>query len=102
MRSAASEGRVRKVAAGLLALAVLLSAAFLAHGVGTGIAVPYPDPTPEQAAFERYHQRISLPLCLAAVVAWLAAGAALAACAVRWLLAGGRAAPGTSTAEAVE
>lgn len=80
-----------KVVVGLLSLALLLLAAFLAHGVGTGIAVPYPDPTPEQAAYERYHLGISQPLFLVTGAAWLAAGVTAAVCIGRWLLRGGRA-----------
>jgi hypothetical protein len=77
-----------KIAAGLLALALLLSVAFLAHGIGTGIAVPYPEPTPEQAALEKYHHRISDRLVLSAMVAWLAASVAVVVWVTRWLLGG--------------
>ena len=40
-------------------LSVLLSVLWLGHGMTTGIGVPYPDPTPEQAVYERYHWQIS-------------------------------------------
>ncbi len=75
-----------KVVVGLLALAALLSAIFMAHVIATGIGVPYPDPTPEQAAYERFHLRIGQPLFLAAGAAWLVAGVAAAVCMGRWLL----------------
>ncbi len=86
-----------KVAFGLLVVAILLSAVFMAHGLATGIGIPYPDPTPEQAAYERFHQGISNPLFLAAGVAWLVAGIAAVMCAIRWLLRGVRPEPGTAT-----
>jgi len=90
----AAEGfGVRKVAVGLIVLAGLLTAVGMVHGVATGIGVPYPDPTPDQAAYERYHLGISKPLFLASGVAWLLAGACAAACAGRWLLKGGRGEP---------
>lgn len=82
-----------KVAGGLLALAALLSATWMAHAVATGIAIPYPDPTPELAAYERFHLGISNPLLFCAVVAWLVAGVAAAVCTGRWLMQGRRAEP---------
>jgi hypothetical protein len=77
---------VWKVVASLLIVAVLLSAAFMAHGLATGIGVPYPDPTPEQAASERYHEGLSQPLFLAAAASWLVAGGAIAVAAACRLL----------------
>jgi heme/copper-type cytochrome/quinol oxidase subunit 2 len=85
---------VWKIAVGLLILAVLLSAVWFGHGVATGIGVPYPDPMPDQAAYERYHWGISNALFLASGVAWLAVGVVSAACVWRWLRRGGRAEPG--------
>lgn len=82
-----------KVVVGLLALAITLSAIFMAHAVATGILIPYPDPTPQLAAYERFHRQISNPLLLTAVVAWLVAGVAVAVCAGRWWLRGSRAEP---------
>jgi hypothetical protein len=63
---------VWKVAVGLLLLALLLPAIWIGHGLATGIAVPYPDPTPEQVAYERYHRGINQLLFLTAGAAWLA------------------------------
>lgn len=80
-----------KVAAGLLVLAVVLSVAFMGHGLATGIVPPYPDPTPEQAAYVRYHKGISMPLFLASGVAWLATGVVTVASVVRWLFRSRRA-----------
>ena len=77
-----------KIAAGLLALAFLLSAAWMAHGGATGIGVPYLEPTPEQADYVRYHWSISKQICLASAVAWLAAGIAAGVYVVRRLLSG--------------
>jgi|GEM_PF-6166388 hypothetical protein len=85
-----------KVAAGLFVVAVLLSAAFLTHGVATGVGVPYPDPTPEQAAYERYHRGISQPLFLAAGVAWLVAVVAAAVSAGLWSLRARHPEPGAA------
>jgi hypothetical protein len=82
-----------KVVVGLVVLAVLLSAVWMGHGVATGIGVPYPDPTPEQVAFERYHMGTSNLLFLASGVSWLVAIVCSATCAGRWLLRGGRAKP---------
>ena len=57
----------------LLGLAGVATAAFFLHGMLTGIGVPYQDPTPEQAAYERFHHRVSSPLFAAAVLFWLLA-----------------------------
>ena len=75
-----------KFVAGLSALAFVLTAAFLAHGLMTGVGVPYPDPTPEQAAYVRYHLAVNEPLFLAAGLSWLATGAGGAAWAIRWVV----------------
>ena len=74
-----------KIAAGTLFIAFLLSAAWMAHGVAT-VGIPYPDPTPEQAAYVRYQKAISEQICLASCVAWLAAGIAASVYVVRRLL----------------
>src|SRR5262249_30234568 len=58
----------------VLAVAVLTSLAFIAHIAATGIGVPNPDATPDEAAFERYHLAISQPMFFAAGAAWLAFG----------------------------
>jgi hypothetical protein len=76
---------VWKIGVGLLVIAVLLSAACMIHGIGSGIAIPYQDPTPEQATHERYHRGISQSLFMAAGVAWLTTAMAGAASVVRWL-----------------
>lgn len=81
---------VWKIAVGLLLLALLLSAIWIGHGLATGIAVPYPDPTPEQAAYERYHRGISDSLFLTAGAGWFAAVAVAAASIGRGLTRGGR------------
>ena len=75
-----------KVTVGLITLAFCLSIVFLTHSVATGIGVPYPDPTQEQAAYERYHKAISLPLFLAATAGWLAAGVSAATSVGQWLM----------------
>lgn len=82
-----------KGAATFMGIAVLLSAAFVVHAFWAGIELPDQDPTPERAAYERYHQGISTQLFLAAGTAWLAAGAALGAWTIRWLWRGVRALP---------
>ena len=71
-----------KIAAGLL------SAAWMVHALVTGIGIPYPDPTPDQAAYVRYHWSISDQICLASCVAWLGAGIAGGVSVVRRLLRG--------------
>lgn len=64
----------------LLGVAVLLTSIFMAHGVATGIAVPYPDPTPAQAAYERCHLAISDRMLVSASAAWLATGVTALVC----------------------
>ncbi len=68
-----------KVTLGLLILSIALVVAFFAHAFAAGILLPYPDPTPAQAAHERFHQPISMTL-------FLAAGASFAACLVSALI----------------
>ncbi|QEL20242.1 hypothetical protein PX52LOC_07334 [Limnoglobus roseus] len=80
-----------KCTVGLLILAVLSSGAFLAHGVTTGVLVPYPEATSEQTAYENYHLGISVPLFVASAVAWMLTGIVAITCAGRWLIQGGRA-----------
>jgi hypothetical protein len=70
----------------LLVVAALLSSAFIAHVVATGIGVPYQDPTPAQAAYERYHLAISQPMFFAGGAVWLAVGVAAFVCVSSWLL----------------
>jgi hypothetical protein len=63
-----------KVTLGLLILSIALVVAFFAHAFAAGIILPYPDPTPAQAAHERFHHPISMALFLAAgasFAAWL-------------------------------
>jgi ABC-type Fe3+ transport system permease subunit len=67
-----------KITLGLLALSIAMVGAFFAHAFAAGILVPYPDPTPAQAAHERFHQPISMTL-------FLAAAASFAACLVSGL-----------------
>ncbi len=62
-----------KFTAGLLTVAVVLTFAIIVHGVGSGIAPPYPDPTPAQAAYSRYHEAVNTGLFVAAGIAWLVA-----------------------------
>lgn len=90
-----------KVVVGILALAITLSAIFMAHAVATGIGVPYPDPTPELAAYERFHLGISKPLFLIAGAAWLVVGVAATVCVGRWLLRRGRAEPDAAAGDEV-
>ena len=70
-----------KVTLGMLLLSLALVVAFFAHGLATGIVLPYPDPTPAQAAHERFHQLISSAL-------FLGAGGSLAACVLSCLIWG--------------
>jgi hypothetical protein len=72
-----------KIVVGLLLLALLLSVIWIGHGLTTGIAIPYPDPTPEQVAYERYHRGINGSLFLTAGVAWLTAVAVAGVCVIR-------------------
>ncbi len=65
-----------RITAGLAVVALVLSAVFTIHGVATGLGVPYPDPTPQQAAFVRYHWGISNVLFFTTGVGWLLAGSA--------------------------
>jgi len=55
---------------GVFAVCGLLLLILMAHGVATGIVVPYPDPTPEQAAYERLHGKISDWLFGLTALAW--------------------------------
>lgn len=57
----------------ILVVAFLLTAAFFVHGVWSGIGVPYPDPTPTQMDYQRYHRAISDLLVDGAILAWLLA-----------------------------
>jgi hypothetical protein len=75
-----------KVVVSLLGIAVLLSLVFMAHGIVTGIVVPYPDPTPDQAIYERRHREISNILFLASGVAWLAMTCVGAVGTGRWVI----------------
>ena len=61
-----------RLTAVFMLLAILISIAFFAHGLVTGIGIPYPDPTPEQQAFEQYHRPVSTELFHGAAFAWLA------------------------------
>ncbi len=61
-----------KFTAGLLTVAVLLTFAAIVHGVGSGIVPPYPDPTPAQATYSRYHEAVNAGLFAAAGIAWAA------------------------------
>ena len=79
-----------KVAFVLMAFALLLSAVVMAHGLMTGIAVPYPDPTPEQAAHVKYHSAVSDSLFLAAGLAWSVAVGVTAICSARRAIRRGR------------
>ena len=79
-----------KVALGLLVFAFFLSTVVMAHGVMTGIAVPYPDPTPEQAAHVKYHMAISETLFLVAGSAWSVAVGFVAICSARRAIRRGR------------
>jgi hypothetical protein len=63
--------QVRLVLRVLFGIAVLLSVAFVLHAGMTGISVPYPDPTVEQAAYERSQGSVSTRLFSAAGTAWL-------------------------------
>ena len=76
------------VTLGLVALAVALAAAALGHDLFV-VGLPYPDPTPEQAAAAREDAAVTRRLAAAAAVAWLAAGLAAVTLAVtavgRWL-----------------
>ncbi len=52
-------------------VAVVLTAAMMAHALNYGLMIPYPDPTPEQEATARYHEPISKGIFLAVTLAWL-------------------------------
>ncbi len=62
-----------KFPAGSLIVAVVLTLAIMVHGVGSGIVPPYPDPTPAQAAYSRYHEAVNDGMWVAAGIAWLVA-----------------------------
>jgi hypothetical protein len=74
---------VWKLLSALVVFALLSSVVWMGHGLVTGIAIPYPDPTPEQKAYESYHLAISMPLFIVAMVSWLVASATLALCILR-------------------
>jgi hypothetical protein len=59
-----------KILVGTLVVAVLMSVVSMAHFV-VAIGIPYPDPTPEQAAQERHHLAISNILFVSAGGCWL-------------------------------
>ncbi len=48
-----------KVAIWLLVLSLAFAAVFFGHAIWSGVLLPYPDPTPELAAKERFHRPIS-------------------------------------------
>ena len=60
----------------LLAVGLALAAGGMLWAVATGVAVPYPDPTPEMAAYEARHGRV--------VDALLLSGLALVATGLLW------------------
>jgi multisubunit Na+/H+ antiporter MnhC subunit len=64
--------RMWKVTLGLLLVSLALAVAFFAHGMVTGTDLPYPDPTPTQAAHERFHRPIGTALFLAAGISFVA------------------------------
>jgi hypothetical protein len=81
--------RMWKAVVGLFAFALLLSAGWMGHALATGIVVPYHDPTPERAAYERYHLAISMPLSLAAAAGWQVTGVVSAVALGRWVFRSG-------------
>ncbi len=62
----------------LLILSLGLAMAFFGHAFATGIVLPYPDPTPAQAANQRFHGPISSALFLASAAAFMACMASAA------------------------
>ena len=66
-----------RLTAVFMLLAILISGTFMAHGLVTGVGIPYPDPTPEQQAYEQYHRPISTSLYHGAAFAWSANAVAL-------------------------
>lgn len=73
-----------KIAVALLLLAVLASAVVVVHAAATGTLLPSQDPTPEQYAYERLHERINGWLCFAAGTLWMSALAAAVVATVFW------------------
>jgi hypothetical protein len=59
-----------------MAAALLLTVGFAIYVMATGIGVPYPEQTKKEAAYEKQHWIIALPLVFAAAVAWLITGVA--------------------------
>jgi hypothetical protein len=59
-----------------MAVALLLTVGLGTYVRATGIGVPYPEQTKEEAAYEERHWAIALPLFFASAVAWLMAGVA--------------------------
>jgi len=74
-----------KPVAVLFAATLLLSAGFAVHALATGVVLPYPHPTPEQAAYEHYHLAISKPLFGTAALAWLLTAVTAFAAGISWI-----------------
>jgi hypothetical protein len=78
---------VRPLALTLLVLVVVsvsMTAAAVLYG-GATVGVPYPEPTPAQAASERHHMGVFDQLMLGAGVCWLVTLGAAVGLGVRWL-----------------
>lgn len=74
--------RLGKSTLALLAISILLILALTGHMIATGVGVPYQDPTPEQAAFERFHNPIAMSLMVGSALSILAT----LACGMAWIL----------------
>jgi len=73
-----------------LTVAIIISAYFYLHAMVTGVNIPYPDPTPEQVAMEKYHQPILTRIFLLAVLAWASVVIGGLIWMTRYLLSGGK------------
>jgi amino acid transporter len=76
---------------GKLALALLLTSLLLfvvctAHMMVTGMGVPYQDATPEQVAYERFHNGIAMSLILGVMLSSLASFVVVTAWVSRWFI----------------
>ncbi len=78
--------RLGKFALALPLLSLLLFVACSAHLIVTGTGAPYQDATPEQAAYERFHNRIAISLILGLMLSILASLLVGMAWVVRWFI----------------
>ena len=78
--------RLGKFALALPLISFLLFVACATHMIVTGVGVPYQDATPEQAAYERFHNGIAMSLILGMMLSVLASFVVGMAWVVCWFI----------------